>query len=57
MSLPNPLGIDPASANADVFKASGRLLGNMTKRGRTGQFVLAETQADQVDELAELGGD
>ncbi len=25
MSLPNSVGIDPASANEDVFKASGRL--------------------------------
>jgi hypothetical protein len=26
MSLPNSVGIDPASANEDVFKASGRLV-------------------------------
>ncbi len=26
MSLPNSVGIEPASANEDVFKASGRLV-------------------------------
>jgi hypothetical protein len=26
MSLPNSVGIEPANANADVFKASGRLV-------------------------------
>ena len=36
MSSPNSVGIDPASAYEDVFKASGRLVlppGKMSKRG------------------------
>ncbi len=34
MSLPNSVGIDPASANEDVFKASGTTTpGKMSKRG------------------------
>jgi hypothetical protein len=60
MSLPNSVGIDPASANEDVVKASGRLVyktGKMSKRGRTVQFVAVKIKLSQVDELAEFSGD
>ncbi len=56
------MGIDPASANEEVFLYSKWQTcainpGNMSKQGRTAQFVLAEIKAHQVDELAESGGD
>ncbi len=59
MSVPNSVGIDPASANEDVLKATGRLVlpGNMSKRGRTGELVAVETKDLHVDELAEFRGD
>jgi hypothetical protein len=60
MSLPNSVGIDPASANADVFKASGRLVlphHENEQTGRTGQLVHGETKDRHVNELAEFGGD
>jgi hypothetical protein len=60
MSWPNSVGIDPASANEDVFKASGRLVlphQENEQRGRTAQFVFLEIKVSQVDELAEFGGD
>ena len=57
MSSPNSVGIDPASANEDVFNASGRLVSHMSKRRRTGQLVAVEPKVGQVDELAEFGGD
>ncbi len=60
MSSPNSVGIDPASANEDVFKASGRLVYHTTQneqRGRTSQLVAFQTKVSQLDELAEFGGD
>ncbi len=60
MSSPNSVGIDPASDNEDVFKASGRLVlphQVNEQRGRTAQFVVVEIKASQVDKLAEFGGD
>jgi hypothetical protein len=60
VSLPNSVGIDPASVNEDVFKASGRLVlphQANEQRGRTGQFVVREKKVGQVDELAEFRGD
>jgi hypothetical protein len=61
ITLPNSVGIDPASANEDVFKASGRLwcsqTGKMSERGRTVQLVATEVKVRHVDELAKFGGD
>ncbi len=43
MSVPNSVGIDPASANEDVCKATGRLvLPKQARTGRTAQFVAPE---------------
>ena len=58
ISLPNSVGIDPASANEDVFQASGRLhTTENEQRGRTAQFVPPDRKVGQVDELAEFRGD
>ena len=61
MSLPNSVGIGPARANEDVFKASGRLTYYHTRqneqRGRTSQLVAVQTKVSQLDELAEFDGD
>ena len=57
MSLPNSVGIEPARVDEDVFKASGRLVSHMSKRGRTSQCVVAEPKVVQVDEHAEFRGD
>jgi hypothetical protein len=60
MSSPSSVGIHPASANEDVFKASGRLvLKNQVKgeKGRTRQIVAAERKDLHVDKLAEFRGD
>jgi hypothetical protein len=60
MSLSNSVGIDPASVNEDVFKASGRLVLPHQKneqRGRTGQFVSIQPKGLHVDKLAEFRGD
>jgi hypothetical protein len=55
MSLPNSVGIDPASTNGDVFKASGRLVPHMSKRGRTGQFVAVEPKGPLPAQALLLG--
>ncbi len=60
MSLPNSVGIDPASTNEDVFKAGGRLVlphQVNEQKGRTGQLVVPERKFLHVDELAEFCGD
>ena len=61
MSLPNSVGIDPASANEDGFKASGRLVlphqEPMIKKGRTVQFVMRDRNGRHVDQLADFRGD
>jgi hypothetical protein len=38
MSLPNSVGIDPASAKEDVFKASGRLVLPNRKNEQKGAY-------------------
>ncbi len=60
MSLPNSVGIDPASANEDVLKQvadSYYHTRQNEQRGRTSQLVAVQTKVSQVDELAEFGGD
>jgi hypothetical protein len=58
MSLPNSVGIDPASANEDVFKASGRLvLPNAIGRfllKLTSQLIEGQIDDVQVDTLEQL---
>ncbi len=57
MSLPNSVGIDTASANEDVFYASGRLVYRTRRHVQTGTIVLMQSKVNEVDEPAEVGGD
>jgi hypothetical protein len=58
MSLPNSVGMEPAILGGlfqqvvDSFTERCQ----MSKWGRTGQFVAVETKAGQVDEHAEFRG-
>ncbi len=55
MSLPNSVGIDPASTDVTVLKQmvdSYYHTRPNEQRGRTAQFVQLETKGSQVDELA-----
>ena len=64
MSSPNSVGIDPASANEDVFKAGGRLVYQLGRFStncnkvillkRTSQLIVPQTEALQVDALEQL---